>query len=197
MKNKTLIACLLAIAALCLAPGARGQDVAVKTNLVYDAVLSPSLGLEIALAPRWTLDLSGSLNVWHAWDDQQWKHWMVQPEVRYWFCDRFSGHFIALHAHGGQYNIGNLNRGIDFLGTDFNTLKDYRAQGWFVGGGVAYGYVWILSRHWNLEGEVGLGYAYSIYDRFECADCGQKVEEDKEHHYFGPTKLAINIVYVF
>ena len=32
---------------------------------------------------------------------------------------------------------------------------------------------------------------------YECAGCGEQVEEDKTHHYFGPTKAAINLVYVF
>ena len=45
--------------------------------------------------------------------------------------------------------------------------------------------------------EIGIGYAYSHYDRFECEGCGQKVEEGKHHNYFGPTKAAISLVYLF
>lgn len=41
-----------------------------------------------------------------------------------------------------------------FLGTDFSWLKkDYRYEGWFIGAGVAYGYAWALSKHWNLPSE--------------------------------------------
>jgi putative salt-induced outer membrane protein YdiY len=98
---------------------------------------------------------------------------------------------------GGQYNLGHLKNGIKFLGTDFSKLTDYRYQGWMVGGGIGYGYDWILGRHWNLELEIGVGYVYTRYDRFECTECGKKIEEDKPHHYFGPTKAAVNLVYVF
>ena len=176
---------------------ANAQDVAVKTNLLMDATLSPNLGIEIGLAPRWTIDITGQFNDWNMSHGRKWKHWYAQPEARYWFCDRFAGHFIGIHAFGGQYNIGNLHNSIKFLGTDFSNLTDYRYQGWFVGGGIAYGYDWILSRHWNLEAEIGFGYAYSRYDKFECEDCGKKVESDKSHNYVGPTKAAITLVYTF
>ena len=36
-------------------PTAFSQSVGIKTNLVNDALLSPNLGLEIGLAPKWTL----------------------------------------------------------------------------------------------------------------------------------------------
>ena len=139
----------------------------------------------------------GDVNVWTLSNDRRWRHWAVQPEFRYWFCDRFSGHFFGLHTHGGQYSIGGFDGRFNLLGTDARKLKDARFQGWFVGGGVAYGYTWILGLHWNLEMEVGFGYSYTRYDRFRCSGCGKKVETNRPHHYVGPTKAAINLVYVF
>ncbi|MCH5311016.1 MAG: DUF3575 domain-containing protein [Prevotella sp.] len=175
---------------------ARGQNVALKTNLLYDATLTVNAGLEVGLAPRWSFDLSGNYNNWTV-NEHKWKHWLVQPEARYWFCDRFAGHFLGFHLLGGEYNFGNIKNSIKFLGTDFSDLTDHRHQGWYVGAGVAYGYSFILNRHWNLELEAGFGYVYTRYDVFECAGCGKKIEEDKPHHYVGPTKAAINLVYEF
>lgn len=173
------------------------QDVAVKTNILSDVFLNINTSLEVGLAPRWTLDISGEVNAWTLSHDRRWKHWAVQPEARYWFCDRFAGHFIGAHLHGGQYNIGGIDTDFSLLGTDFSTLKSTRCQGWFVGAGVAYGYAWILGRHWNIETEIGVGYSYTRYDRFRCAGCGKKVSENKPHNYFGPTKVAVNLVYLF
>lgn len=181
----------------CLGISSSAQDVALKTNIVSDALLSPNLGLEFGLAPKWSLDISGQLNLWTLSHDRRWKHWAVQPEARYWFCDRFSGHFLGIHAHGGQYNIGGFDGRVNFLGTDARKLKDTRYQGWFVGGGIAYGYAWILGKHWNLEAEIGIGYSYTRYDRFRCAGCGKKIEKGKSHNYYGPTKAAVNLVYLF
>lgn len=194
MKIKHII---ILIAVILCVPGVKAQHVGLKTNLLYDALLTPTLGVEVGLAPKWSLDVSGSLNAWVV-NDKRWKQWMVQPEARYWFCRRFSGHFLGVHGIGGQYNFGNLNFGIDkFLGTDLKLLKDHRAQGWMAGAGVAYGYSWILSKHWNFEAEIGIGWIYTRYDEFICQGCGRKVKEDVPHNYFGPTKAALNIIYVF
>ena len=171
------------------------QDVAVKTNLLYDATLTANAGIEFGLAPHWSIDLSGNYRAWTI-EERKWKHWMAQPEARYWFCEHFMGHFLGVHLLGGEYNFGNVNANINMLGTDLRRLKDHRYQGWYVGAGVAYGYAFILGQHWNLELELGVGYAYTKYDKFECKDCGKRVDNG-DHHYIGPTKAAINLVYLF
>ncbi|MBE6302428.1 MAG: DUF3575 domain-containing protein [Bacteroidales bacterium] len=195
--SKKLTCLLLLTMAIFFVQETKAQDIAVKTNIVYDATANINAGVEFGLAPKWSLDVSGNFNAWDMSHGRKWKHWFAQPELRYWFCDRFSGHFVALHLHGGQYNVGNLKNNISFLGTDFSKLSESRFQGWFAGAGIAYGYSWILGKHWNIEAEIGFGYSYTMYDTFECVGCGKKVEEDKDHHYVGPTKAAINLVYLF
>ena len=194
MKLKFFIPMLLGL--LLSFNSAKAQDVAIKTNLLYDATATVNIGVEVGLAPKWTLDLSGNLNAWNYDENTKWRHWMAQPEARYWFCDRFSRHFIGFHAIGGQYNFGGIENNISFLGTNFKELTDKRYQGWGLGAGVAYGYAFILGKHWNLELELGVGYAYLDYDIFSCAGCGRNIGSGN-NHYFGPTKAAINLVYVF
>lgn len=193
--NKRILFVLLAFIGF-ISP-AMAQKVAVKTNLLYDATSTINLGTEFGLSPKWTLDVSANYNPWTYSNNKKWKHWLVQPEARYWFCNKMMGHFIGFHTIAGSYNIGNVVADFKFLGTNFSKLKDYRYEGWFVGAGVAYGYSWVLSKHWNLEAELGVGYTYSKSDKFECASCGEKLEDDKTHHYVGPTKAALNLVYVF
>lgn len=188
---------LLAIAVAGISQELQAQKAAIKTNLLSDTFMNVNLGMEIGLAPKWTLDFTSEFNGWTLSHNRRWKHWAVQPEIRYWFCDRFSGHFLGAHLHGGQYNIGGFNGQVNFLGTNARKLKNARYQGWFLGAGVAYGYAWILNRHWNLEAEIGFGYSYTRYDRFRCSGCGKKIEASKPHHYVGPTKVAINLVYLF
>ena len=96
---------LLVVATAGMMQGVKAQNVAIKSNILADAFLNPNLGIEIGLAPKWTLDITGQFNTWTLSNNRQWKHWAVQPEIRYWFCDRFSGHFVGAHIHGGQYNI--------------------------------------------------------------------------------------------
>lgn len=199
MKNKIIsrVFTLVLMFVIGMTPGAKAQDIGIKTNILSDAFYNPNLGIEIGLKPKWTMDISGQFNFWDLSHNRKWKHWAVQPEVRYWLCDRFSGHFFGAHIHGGQYNLGGFDGKINFLGSDARKIERFRYQGWFVGAGVAYGYAWILGKHWNLEAEVGFGYSYTRYDRFRCAGCGKKIETNQPHHYVGLTKLAINLVYLF
>lgn len=183
-----LVVCLMGLMA-------KAQTVGIKSNLLYDAVASPNLGIEIGLAQKWSLDISGNVNFWTI-HTHKWKHWLVQPEARYWFCDRFSGHFLALHAVGGKYNFGHMGPGFMFLGSNFKNLADHRYQGWGAGGGIAYGYAWVLAKHWNLEAEIGIGAIYTKYDEFDCEACSSKTGQG-HHVYYGPTKLALNIEYIF
>lgn len=186
---------LLLFAAI-LSYSAKAQEVGIKTNLLTDATLSPNLGVEVGLAPKWSLDVMGEVNFWSV-NRHLWKHWFVQPEARYWFCDRFAGHFLGIHALGGQYNFGNIRNGVTFLGSKFKNLTDYRYQGWAAGAGIAYGYAWVLAKHWNLEAEIGIGWLYTRFDKFSCHNCGKKLESNRPHNYVGPTKLAVNLEYIF
>ena len=189
-------ALIAAVVCLMLSAGLHAQQFALKTNLLYDATATINLGAELKVAPQWSVDLSGNLNAWNFSHGRRWKHWMAQPEVRYWLCDATAGHFFALHAIGGKYNFGHLGGARDILGLQLGQLRDYRFQGWMAGAGVGYGYSWILGTHCSLEAEIALGYIYTKYDQFECEGCGKKTA-DGHKGFFSPTKAAINVIYVF
>ncbi|MEN9917640.1 MAG: hypothetical protein RL662_76 [Bacteroidota bacterium] len=190
--NKILLLLLLLIAVIL---PCSSQSFAVKSNLLYDATATLNLGVEGALNKKWTLGLLGNYNRWTFSDNMKWKHWMVQPEAKYWFCENFNGSSLGFHLLGGEGNVGNLNIPINMLGTNLKPLKDYRYEGWFVGGGVDYGYSWILSNRWNLEAALGIGYIRFDYDKFTCYECGTWLDSDI-NNYVGITKVALNIVYI-
>lgn len=100
MRYKVLLFFLLV---LWVAQTAKSQDVALKTNTLMWATTTPNLGLEVALSPRYTLELSGSYNPWTFKDDKKMRFWLVQPELKYWFCEKSEGHFVGMHLHGAQY----------------------------------------------------------------------------------------------
>lgn len=91
------------------------QVVGVKTNLVMDAMKMINLGAEVGLSKKLTLDLYANYNPWKYKDQKMMKMLAIQPELRYWFCDKFNGHFVGFHVHGGvyqaprhQYALGHL-----------------------------------------------------------------------------------------
>jgi len=159
---------------------------ALKTNALYWATTTPNLGLELGLSKKWTLDISGNYNFWNLPNDQKLKHWLVQPEFRYWPCERFNGHFWGIHGHYAEYNVG----GIKMLG-----LRRYRYEGNLYGGGISYGYHWILNNRWSIEATIGVGYAHLDYDKYKCGDCGDKIK-DGNKNYWGPTKAGLSIIYI-
>ena len=161
--------------------GIKAQDVAIKTNGLNWLATTPNLGLEFATSNKTTLDLSGAYNPWTFKGDKKLRFWLAQPEVKYWFCEKFEGHFLGIHAHGAQF---------------YSNLGNKRRDGYLAGGGISYGYNWILSPHFNIEAEIGFGYARLWYKESDCIPC-LKEQERKQKNYFGPTKAALSLVYIF
>jgi hypothetical protein len=163
---------------------------ALKTNIVEWAMTTPNIGAEVTLAPKWSLELAGSVNPFTFSDNKKWKHYQGTIEARYWLRESMNGHFFGLHVGGGEYNVAGIK--VPFWGFK----KPYRYEGWHVRAGITYGYHWALNHHWSIEAFLGLGVVYTKYDRFECKVCGQKYP-NKSKTFFAPTRLAVNLAYTF
>ena len=183
---------LLVFCYVLLTFGAKAQKLGVKSNLLYDATSTVNLGAEIGLSKKMTLDVSGNFNPWTYSNNKKLKHWMVQPELRYWICEKFNGSFFGVHLMGGEFDVANVHMPFGMI----PSLKDHRYEGWFTGMGLVYGYQWILGKHWNLEGAVGAGYDYVHFDKYRCGKCGPKIESG-HINYFGVTKFDLSLVYLF
>ena len=145
MIKRLLFTCLLC---------AISFTVGIKTNALYWGTVTPNLGLEFRLARHWSLDLEAGLNPFTGKNDdgsygKSIKHLRVHPELRYWFCETYHGHFLGLHVPYLIYNVSDIK----WLGTE-----NERHQGWGTGAGISYGYSWVLGKHWNIEATLGVGY---------------------------------------
>jgi hypothetical protein len=172
-------------------PGAT-QNVAVKSNILgWAAGGTINAGIEAGTGRKVTLQAFGAINPWTYSGERRVRIWNVEPEIRYWFCQKFNGHFIGVHLLGGEYNIRNVDLPFKTLP---HQIKGRHYEGWYIGAGITYGYQWVLSDHWNLEASVGVGYARSPYRLY--GRC-QRVLERDTRHYVGPTKLALSMMYCF
>jgi len=196
MKQNNPLQQVLALALLLLvcSTAQAQQTWSLKNNLLYDATLTPNLGFEGKVGKRSTLQLFYGLNPWKFSETKKLRHWSLMPEYRYWLSDKgpFVGWFIGVHALGGEFNVGGDVWPISLV----KTLKENRYEGWFIGGGLTIGHAWRLSDHWNLEAALGVGYIRFKYDKYANEWCGPLLES-KPYNYVGPTKLALNIAYVF
>lgn len=164
----------------------------LKTNLLYDLTSTIALGVEYGWGRRLSIDIAANYNPWTFSEGRKWKHWLVQPELRIWTKDRQQGHFLGIHALGGVYNVNKIYLPYRY----FPQTNSLRHEGWAVGGGISYGYRWNFSDRWGMEGEVGFGYVYTQFDRFCPVKCGVRTSTGS-HHYFGPTRVNLNLIYRF
>lgn len=167
------------------------QHFALKNNLIYDATLTPNLGMEFGLGKKVTLDISGGYNPFTFSDNKKFKHWLVQPELRLWTCEKFDGLFFGIHGHAGEYDIANIDVPFGL----FDKLEDHRFKGHLYGGGLTIGYQWVLGKHWNLEAAIGGGYARIHYNKYGPEKDAPRIEKD-DYNYFGITKAAISFIYI-
>ena len=199
---------------LCAAP--MSAQVGIKTNVVGWGLTTTNLGVEAGVSRHSTLEMMGYFNPWEYGEGRHFRLWAVQPEYRYWFCESFNGHFLGVHALGGQYNVKRINFPLQRLlvsgrVTEENELfpsADHaglwpdiegenagrHVEGWYVGAGLTYGYQWILSKHWNLEASAGVGYVYSPLKYY--GRCQQTIDR-RALHYVGPTNAQLSFMYVF
>ncbi len=98
----------------------------VKTNALYWTTASLNAGFEMGLTPRITFEIDAGYNPLTFSDNRKFKFWMIQPEIRHWFRNRFEGHFLGVHLLYADFNVG----GMKFLG-----MSDRRYQGGPVWGG--------------------------------------------------------------
>lgn len=179
---------------LLLLPEAKAQTFALKTDLVKWGTASLNIEPEVKLGKRSTLALGVSWNPWTFKEEEKnmkWKHLLVQPEYRYWFCNAFEGHFLGLHPFYARFNVGNVKLPFGMV----EDLQHRRYQGNLFGAGVGYGYHLVLGNRWSFEAEIGLGLGYADYGKYCWKKCGLKLEEDSRL-MFMPTKLSLSFVYI-
>lgn len=163
---------------------------AIKSNLVFAAALTPNLALELPIKKHFSIELSSTYNIWDLKGNVKWKNLMVMSDFRYWPKKNMEGTFYGLNLNWAKYNIGGIPMPY-FAEADY-----YRYDGWTAGVGVSAGYMWYLSRHWSFEANIGLGVNYTSYDKYLQPVCGAYWGSFK-NILIMPTKIGLSFVYKF
>jgi hypothetical protein len=168
------------------------QHLAISNNVMFDLAGALSAGVEIPIPHSSSIDLYGSIRPWKRGDYSVHKHWLAQAQYRYWPCQVMNGFFFGPYVHGGEFNLGNHELCLGLL----SGLKPNRYEGWLLGGGIGGGYEYPLAKHWNIGAELGIGYTYIKYKKYDCEVCGTQIADD-DYHYIGVSRLGLSIIYVF
>ena len=168
----------------------RAQGLALKSNILYDATTTPNAGIELRLSNKWTAGMNMALNPWTFSDNKKLKHLLVSPQVRYWLCESFSGHFFGANLAYVHYNVSDIKFPLSL----YSGVDGERRQGDLAAIGASYGYSWILSPRWSLEAEAGLDLGYAWSDCYDSRKCGTYRGPDNK--FLVLPRLAVNIVYI-
>lgn len=166
----------------------RPYHFAVRTNVLYDAMLLPTLGAEWRINPNIGVKLDGSLAWWGGETGKTMKVWLLNPEVR-WYLLHDKRFYAGVSGSYGEYNIYKYMVG--------NILsKDTGYQGSLWSAGLTVGYQLYLSRSFSVDFNLGLGYVRSEYDSFGMTN-GVRVykDRDKTKNFWGPTQVGINLIW--
>lgn len=162
------------------------QRAALRTDLLWWATTTPNIGVEFCVSRHITIVFNGAYNAWKFDNNMKINLYLIQPEFRYWPCRKYEGHFVGVHGHYGYYNIGQF----PFI----SNMRNLVYRGDLYGGGISYGYHWILGNRWSVEAIIGGGYARMEYDKFRCFDCAERMGH-YIRNYFGPTRAGISLIY--
>jgi hypothetical protein len=170
-------------------PGENRFRLDVRTNLVHDAFLLPTLGLE------WRTDddafgikLDGGYSYWGSKHGKVQKIWFLNPEVRYYMAEarRF---YLGLGATFSEYNVHRFPVGGMLKG-------DFGHQGSLWNAGITAGYRLPLAKRLALDFNLGLGYTSCSYETFEIINHTRYYGEKKlSKDFWGPTQIGINLVW--
>lgn len=155
----------------------------LKTNLLYDALLSPSIEAEYRFSTHWSAHVDFAI----AWWSNKNKHKYYQlvqlsPEARYWFNGKqaWKGHYIGAFVGAGHYDLSGGEDGY---------------KGEFMMAGFSYGYMFPIGRYLSLEAGLGLGYLNTEYEEYRPIEGHYVYQQKSRTGYVGPVKAKLSLVW--
>lgn len=161
----------------------------VSTNMLYDIMLIPSVGVEFYLGKSWSLAATWEYGWWKC--DHRHNYWRAYGgdlELRRWFGKKseekpLTGHHAGVYGGIVTYDFELGHRG--YLGDKWSYLF-----------GVSYGYSMPVGRRLNIDFTIGLGYMGGKYKEYIPRDGCYVWQSTKQRHWFGPTKTEISLVWL-
>ena len=162
---------------------------ALSSNMLYDGLLVPNIGVEFYLGKQWYLQ-----GDWHyAWwkSDRVHNYWRVYGgglEVRKWLGSKakekpLQGHHLGIYGLIATYDFELGGRG-------------YLGDKWSWSAGIGYGYSLPIAKRINFDFGVNVGYLGGEYKEYLPIDNHYVWQVTKSRHYFGVTKAYISLVWL-
>lgn len=172
---------------------------AIKTNMLYDVLLTPNLAVEFYLGRKWSIE--GEFNyVWWKYDQTHFQRieW-GGFEVRRWIGNRYSsplsGWFVGVYGLTGNYDIMYKSTGQKSSRTGTKSRENSGLHDLTSTVGIAGGYSLPVGKRLNLEFELGVGYLWGRYDTYEYDPKYNDYHymETYKRSFWGPTKIEVSL----
>lgn len=169
----------------------RPMVMALKTNLLYDAVTALNFEVEVPIGKNFSIMAEDVFPWWETGNKYCFQMWEIGIEPRYWFnswdvksANKLQGFFVGPYLMSSKY--------------DFQYDKSLNYQGEYWSAGVSAGYSKPISNLFNLEFSLSVGYMHTDYRHYMPTDDYSKLIRDPYNvgsvSYFGPTKAKISLV---
>lgn len=163
--------------------------IGLKTNMLYDALLIPTLGAEFYVGRGFSVTGQWSY-AWWSRDARHryWRYYGGDAGVRRWFGKAaknkpLTGHHLGVYGQIFTYDFETGGNGQ--MGAKFN-----------YGGGIEYGFALPIAQRLNIDFSIGIGFIAGKYYRYKPID-GHYVWQSTHHRrWFGPTKAEISLVWL-
>ena len=169
---------------------------ALKTNMLYDVLAVPNIGVEFYLGKNWSISGNWMYGWWKKNSHRYWRIYGGDLAVRYWLGKKanekpLTGHHIGIYGQAFTYDFEWGGKGY-MGGEPGGTLWDktnYAA-------GVEYGYSLPVANRLNIDFTLGVGYWGGKYYEYIPLDGHYVWQATKKRHWFGPTKAEISLVWL-
>ena len=170
---------------------------ALKTNMLYDVLAVPNIGVEFYLGKNWSISGNWMYGWWKKNSSHRyWRIYGGDLAVRYWLGKKanekpLTGHHIGIYGQAFTYDFEWGGKGY-MGGEPGGTLWDktnYAA-------GVEYGYSLPVANRLNIDFTLGVGYWGGKYYEYIPLDGHYVWQATKKRHWFGPTKAEISLVWL-
>mgnify|MGYP002855634759 CR=1 FL=1 len=191
---------VILLCGLCFHVSLSAQNYSVGTNIIEYANLG-TLNLEgsVSVSQHFTVNANVRYNPWTfrpGHPDDRYADPLGETErqfenrkqayalgVRWWPWYVYSGWWVYARGQYMEYNRGGV-------------FQHKAEEGDAYGGGLGFGYSYLMHEKWNIEFGLGVWAGKSTYTTYRCTNCGTVLDRG-EKLFLLPDDVFISIVYVF
>ena len=166
---------------------AQAQEIQLKTNLLYDAVVVPNISAEMHLGRNYSI----ALGYWYTWwssnpSHKYWRSYGGEIDLRKYFGKQtarktLTGHHLGVVSQMGMYDVERGQRGYM---SDFSYTI-----------GAEYGYSFPIARRLSLDLALAVSYFGGTYKVYDPIDNHYVWQETRTRKWFGPVKADVTLAF--